>query len=460
MAGPGEKTSMELKAALVGCGAMSRAWLQAAARIPDLRIVGLADLDATRAKERAAEFSLKDPVVAGDVHALIAESRPDLLFDVVVPSARHEVVSAGLAAGCHVLSEKPMAETLADARDLVARAKAAGRIHAVVQNRRYLASVRRIARAVRSGAIGAITSAHADFFLAPHFGGFREEMDHVLLLDMAIHSFDALRCMTGLAASGVYCREWNPPQSWYRQGSSAAAIFELENGTVFVYRGSWCAQGLPTSWECAWRFVGAKGALTWDGADQIRIEVLGPAHAKGLFAPMAPVEPPPLGPEDRVDGHFGVLSDFVSAVRSGSEPETVGRDNIRSLAMVLRANAPDPAKYVRQIVELGFESIEPFFWQTMNKDLPLLGEQLREAIGDADVTIDTLGMFGNPLEDGDLDRQTLAGWKALIDNAHHFGAQTIAGFTGRVRGQPIEASLPQFQKVWGELARRAADKGG
>ena len=111
-----------------------------------------------------------------------------------------------------MLSEKPMAETLADARDLVARAKAAGRIHAVVQNRRYLAGVRRIARALRSGAIGAITSVHADFFLAPHFGGFREEMDHVLLLDMAIHGFDALRCMTGLAASGVYCREWNPPQ--------------------------------------------------------------------------------------------------------------------------------------------------------------------------------------------------------------------------------------------------------
>ena len=65
---------MELRAALVGCGAMSRAWLQAAARIPDLRVVGLADLDATRAKERAAEFSLKDPVVAGDVHVLIAES--------------------------------------------------------------------------------------------------------------------------------------------------------------------------------------------------------------------------------------------------------------------------------------------------------------------------------------------------------------------------------------------------
>jgi len=316
---------------------MSRAWLQAATRIPDLRIVGLADLDVERAKARAAEFSLKDLLVAGDVHALIAESRPDLLFDVVVPSARHEVVSAGLAAGCHVLSEKPMAETLADARDLVARAKAAGRIHAVVQNRRYLAGVRRIARAVRSDTIGAITGVHADFFLAPHFGGFREEMDHVLLLDMAIHSFDALRCMTGLAASGVYCREWNPPSSWYRHGSSAAAIFELETGATFVYRGSWCAPGLPTSWEAGWRFVGAKGSLTWDGADAIRIDALASGERQGLFDPVKQVEPPALAESDRIGGHFGVLSDFVAAVRGGTEPETAGQDNIRSLAMVFGA---------------------------------------------------------------------------------------------------------------------------
>jgi predicted dehydrogenase len=328
---------MELKAALVGCGAMSRAWLQAAAKIPGLRIVGLADLDPVRAEARAVEFDLKDAVIARDVKDVVDKSQPGLLFDAVVPSARHGVVSAGLAAGCHVLSEKPMAQTLDEARDLVVRAKRAGRIHAVVQNRRYVAGVRRIARALRSGAIGDIASVHADFFLAPHFGGFREEMDHVLLLDMAIHTFDALRCMTGLAASGVYCREWNPPSSWYRQGSSAAAIFELETGATFIYRGSWCAPGLPTSWESAWRFVGAKGSLLWDGADVIRIEALAPGERIGLFAPVAQVEPPALVEGDRIGGHFGVLSDFVAAVRAGSEPETAGRDNIRSLAMVFGA---------------------------------------------------------------------------------------------------------------------------
>ena len=327
---------MRLRASLIGCGAMSRAWLAAAARIEGLEVVGLADLDPARARSRASEFALPDALVTTDVKTLLAETRPDILFDVVVPTARHAIVSAGLDAGCHVLSEKPMAETLHEARDLVSRAEAAKRLHAVVQNRRYLAGVRRIAGVLASGAIGALTSVHADFFLAPHFGGFREAMDHVLLLDMAIHSFDAMRCMTGLGAEGVYCREWNPENSWYRQGSSAIAIFDLAGGAVFTYRGSWCADGLRTSWECGWRFVGVKGSLLWDGHDDIRIETATGARS-GLFDDVVGLAVPPLDPADKIGGHFGVMQDFIAAVRGGGAPETNGRDNIKSLAMALGA---------------------------------------------------------------------------------------------------------------------------
>ncbi len=131
-----------------------------------------------------------------------------------------------------------------------------------------------------------------------------------------------------------------------------------------------------------------------------------------------------------------------------------------SIGTMIRGNAPDPAGYVRQILDHGFESIEPFFWQTIgDKDIPRLAAELKDAIGDRDVSISTLGMFGNPLEETDIDRQTLAGWETLIDNAHLFGATCVAGFTGRVRGQPIEASLPRFKEVFGRLAKRAADKG-
>ena len=58
-----------------------------------------------------------------------------------------------------------------------------------------------------------------------------------------------------------------------------------------------------------------------------------------------------------------------------------------------------------------------------------------------------------------LDRETLRGWEALIDNAHLFGAKTIAGFTGRVRGKPIEASLPRYQRGLGRACQARRRQG-
>ena len=93
---------------------------------------------------------------------------------------------------------------------------------------------------------------------------------------------------------------------------------------------------------------------------------------------------------------------------------------------MVKANAPDPAAYVRSILKIGFESIQPYFWQTMgDKDIPRLAAQIRDAIGDADVKVGALGMFGNPLEDRRLDRETLKGWQTLIDNAHLFGTDIV-----------------------------------
>ncbi|MGO4849973.1 Gfo/Idh/MocA family protein [Inquilinus sp. 2KB_12] len=320
----------------MGCGAMSRAWFSAAAEIDDLEIVGLVDLDLERARSRAAEFGLAHAEIGTDLDALLNRLKPDLLFDVVVPGARREVALAGFAHGCHVLSEKPMADSMAAARDMAAAAKAAGRVHAIIQNRRYLAGIRRIRRLVESGAIGDLTGVHCDFFVGPHFGGFREEMEHVLLLDMAIHTFDAARLVAGRRPVAVYCHESNPAGSWYAHGASAHAIFELEGGGVLTYRGSWCAEGLRTSWESAWRLTGTCGSLSWDGAEDFRAEVATDRRDGLFFAPEA-IEVPPLDPADRVGGHLGVMRDFVDAIRAGTEPETVGHQNIHSLAMVFAA---------------------------------------------------------------------------------------------------------------------------
>jgi predicted dehydrogenase len=325
-----------MNAVLVGCGAMSKAWLDAARQIDGLAIVGLVDLDAERAKARAREYGLDGAVIGTSLDAVLDQTRPDAVFDVVVPAARRDVAFAAFAHNCHLLTEKPLADTPENARAIVDAARRAGRVHAVVQNRRYVANVRRITRFLESGAIGNPTSIHADFFVAPHFGGFREEMAHVLLLDMAIHTFDAARYMVGGDPSGVYCQEWEPANSWYRQGSSASAVFDLGGGKVFTYAGSWCADGFRTSWEGSWRIVAERGSLVWDGNDTLKAEmmVLG---RDGLFAKTQPIDVRPLDPADRVDGHLGIIRDFIHAIETGTEPETRGSDNIKSLAMVFGA---------------------------------------------------------------------------------------------------------------------------
>jgi sugar phosphate isomerase/epimerase len=130
------------------------------------------------------------------------------------------------------------------------------------------------------------------------------------------------------------------------------------------------------------------------------------------------------------------------------------------IGTMIKATEGRAAENIAAIADLGFESFQPFFWQTTRgQDLAELGKRCLDAIGNRDITISTIGMFGNPLEDQELDRETLAGWKAAIDNAHHFGATCVAGFTGRIRNRPLPESLPRYREVWSELAKRAADKG-
>lgn len=133
---------------------------------------------------------------------------------------------------------------------------------------------------------------------------------------------------------------------------------------------------------------------------------------------------------------------------------------IRIGTMLKGNGGRDVAATASKLALLGFESFEPFFWQTTEgQDLAEMGKRTRDAISEHDITMSTLGMFGNPLEDEPLDRDTLEGWKQCIINAKHFGADCVAGFTGRVRGKPIEDSLEPFKKVFGELAKLAADHG-
>lgn len=325
----------KIRAVLVGCGGITRGWLEHIQLLPDVEIVGLVDLVEENARQRAEQFDLSDAFISTDMSDALDKLAPDAVFNCTTPNAHYPVTMEALRKGCHVLSEKPLADSMEQAREMVDMAEQAGRIFAVIQNRRYDPRIRRVRQVIEAGRMGKITTLDSDFYIGAHFGGFRDRMEHVLLLDMAIHTFDAARYISGADPVAVYCHEWNPAGSWYDHDASAVAVFEMTGGVVYTYRGSWCAEGLNTTWECQWRAIGGEGSLLWDGADDLDIEVV--KARGGFFSEQERPEPPDIDPNAKQGGHGGVIREFAQCLRTGETPETAASDNIKSLAMVFGA---------------------------------------------------------------------------------------------------------------------------
>jgi predicted dehydrogenase len=320
----------KIKVVMVGCGGMSGAWLTPATEFEDIEIVGLMDLKLENAEKAKEKHKLDNAIVGTSLSELIDSTGAEAVFDCTVPEAHVKITLEAIAKGCHVLGEKPMADSMGNARKMLEAAVKNKRTYAVIQNRRYMDSIIACRDLIKSGAIGKATTFNADFYLGPHFGGFREEMDHVLLLDMAIHSFDQARYLSGADAVSVYCHEWNPGNSWYHHGASAMVIFEMSDGSVFNYRGSWCAEGLGTSWQCDWRVVGEKGTMLWDGEDGIKAQQVIYKEGKGETVDLEI----PKKAELAHTGHSGLIREFIDCLKDGSTPQTICTDNIKSLAMV------------------------------------------------------------------------------------------------------------------------------
>jgi predicted dehydrogenase len=316
---------------VAGCGVMANIWVEYALSRVDAKIVALVDIKRKNAKALAARHGLNSKIYS-DVSEAIKDSDANLVFNITSPVAHREIVIKSLRLGCNVLGEKPMANSIEEAEEMVKAAEESGCTYAVMQNRRYNKNIRALKELLTSETTGKPTFICADFFLGPHFGGFRDLMEHPLLLDMSIHTFDQARFITGADAVSVYCHEFNPSGSWYRGDASAACIFKMSDGSVFSYRGSWCAEGAPTSWESFWRITGAKGTAIWDGSTLPYCEVPVPSKEHNLLNDYKRIEG--KASWQGRDGHFGCLDEMFSALLEGRKAETDCTDNIKSMTMV------------------------------------------------------------------------------------------------------------------------------
>jgi predicted dehydrogenase len=320
------------RALLVGAGEMGRHWARTLNDCGEVKIVGWADIRPGAAAAGIEELKLSGIAPYEDLNQALHELKPDFVVDVTVPAAHCPVTLAALAAGVPVLGEKPMADSMEAAAKMVRASEKAGRLYMVSQSRRYNAGA--IAyRDLIGHYLGKVGILDSDFYIGAHFNGFRAEMKSVLLMDMAIHTFDSARQISGADPVSVYCEEFRPDWSWHEGADSAVALFEMTGGLRYTYRGSWCAEGIVTSWEAQWRAHGPGGGATWDGDSP---PVAGVVKGKTGMVREAEMITADL-PIVEYGGIAGSLREFLEALRTGRTPQAECHDNIKSLAMVFAA---------------------------------------------------------------------------------------------------------------------------
>ena len=153
-----------LRAALVGCGVIGQQHAQVMAHVPGLDVVAVVDTvepAATRVADALAAASPERPRVNSTLADALAVGDIDLV-SICTPSGLHaELALEALAAGTHVIIEKPLDVDLARAQRLAAVAAQTDRVVSVISQHRFDAASMAVARAIQQGRFGRITSAVA-----------------------------------------------------------------------------------------------------------------------------------------------------------------------------------------------------------------------------------------------------------------------------------------------------------
>lgn len=324
----------------VGLGFWGADWANVIATSQHTELVALVDIDEKSLATVGDRVGLAKDARFTSLSEALKKVEADAAL-VVVPPPVHEAVAAeALEAGLHVMVEKPFTTALDTSQRLVDLATKLDRRIMVTQSFRFRRGPRTVKRLIEEGAVGKIEAVFGRYRKQPHFGGFREQMDEPLIVDMSIHHFDYIRGIFGLEPSVVRARSFNPTWSVFKGNASALVEFDLPEGGFISYTGSWTSHRPHTSWDGSWEIHGSHASLLWE-YNRIFIypheNVIGETVFRtGALERENDVLEIPLDPLE-FEERWGTVKEFVTAVKEGRQPETHGGDNVRSLGLVLAA---------------------------------------------------------------------------------------------------------------------------
>jgi predicted dehydrogenase len=328
-------------------GVIGTGMIAAMAHIPawkdlpdDVEIVGAADILPERAKHVAEREGI--PHAYGDWERMLDELDLDIV-SVCTPNAYHKAQAiAALKAGAHVLCEKPVATSHADAVEMFDAAEAAGKTLLVGQSARFTHRSRAAREILDAGRLGEVYFAETYYLRRrgiPTWGQFhmKEHSGGGPVYDLGVHAIDLLYWLLGspkvqavsgaaytklgnrdeglvtsLAESGAFAGVLaSRPYDWrdFDVEDMAAGFIRLEGGATVAFKTSWAAN-VPKN-HGATTILGTDGGLIMEpltlvtnlGSYQTNIEAQVPAEQHGPFS-----------------GHWGETAHLVRVIRREEEP--------------------------------------------------------------------------------------------------------------------------------------------
>ena len=316
----------KLKVLVLGVGFFGKNWLREVSACPGCELVGVVAKHPDLLAAVGDEFNIPHSCRFGTIDEGLDRSGAQAVI-VTLPEMFHkEAILATLGRGLHVLTEKPLAMTMAEAAEIVrAVRRAKGATLMVDQNYRWRPHNQALRRAVREGKIGQVVSVGYEFrqnISRATTDSWRERMPHPFLHDMAIHHFDLLRATTGLDCREVIAAGVRPAWSMYKGVPGVDAIFTFDGGLRANYTGTMVARGLSTPQDGIITLMGEKGVLRLEADSRVR-------YYDDTGTPEM-IPPPAMSFTDVAYA----LREFLAAIQEGRDPETHVEDNIRTLAIV------------------------------------------------------------------------------------------------------------------------------
>jgi predicted dehydrogenase len=322
----------------IGAGFIMRDCHLVAYRQAGFNPVALASRNAANARGVAERHAI--PRVHDTWQQLLADPEIEVLDVAVPPDVQPDILREAAKQGDHlkgILAQKPLALTVAEARDCVGRCAAAGITLAVNQNMRYDQSVRACKDLLRRGVLGEPVLATIDMRAIPHWMPWSEGLPSLATFVMSIHHLDTFRYWLGTPDRVLASTRPDPRTRFPHRDGVNLYILEYDRGPrAAAWDDVWAGparEGAAADLSIRWRVEGAegtaRGTIGWPSYPARTPSTLDYTTRAGGDQWLQPRWSEVWFP----DAFAGTMAQLLCALEDGTEPEISGRDNLETVAL-------------------------------------------------------------------------------------------------------------------------------